>query len=90
VNRHFSTPYLLQNRSFNIKERSYKGWIKAVKDTDKTYINILMKKGQGCKESCRRQMMGKEYERKDENKSTKGIKKQGTQDIILSWPLHQS
>jgi len=44
VNQHFSTPYLVQNKSFNIKERAHKAYVRAVKDTGKTYINTLMKK----------------------------------------------
>jgi hypothetical protein len=40
----------VQNKSFNIKERAHKTYIRAVKDTDKTYINTLMKKVKVAKE----------------------------------------
>jgi len=99
VNQHFSTPYLLQNKSFNIKERSDKGWIKVVKVIDKTYINILMKNVKVAKKIAE----GKRWvrnmgERKDENKAMKGIKEtrykrhhavMAFAPVVKNWHLFQ-
>jgi hypothetical protein len=71
----FSTPSLLQNKSFNIKQTAHKGWIKAVKDTDKTYITILMKQVKVAKEDAEcKWLVWNLGERKDEKKYMKGKK----------------